>query len=300
MSGAAEPLRFGLIGVDSSHATSFTRLFAGGEVAGGTVVAAWRGPTVTDFPPSRDRNEQLAAEVADLGVPLLNSPEAVAEVSDALLIVSSDQRTHPELVHRLSPSGIPMYVDTRFAPTRDEAVHMLAAAHGNDCLVLAGSPKRFTPEFRTAVAQLDGPPERIELDGPLPEMPHHPFLAWYGVHLVELAVAAYGPGCMLVDASDERVVLTWPGGRVATLRGSHEWHPHTRGTLRSARQSRSFDIEARAGMLRGLLESIVLACRTGTPNVPPAEILTTVSVVEAAARSRETGRPVTVDAEAAR
>jgi predicted dehydrogenase len=296
-SGGVEPLRFGLIGVDSAHSVQFTRMLGdgcSGPVPGGTIVAAWQGPTVEDFPPSRDRNDQLAGEVADLGVPLLASPEDVAETSDALLVVASDARTHPAHLRRLARFGKPVYVDTRFAPTPRAAVEMLEWARGRGCLVLAGSPKRFTSEFTGAVglATAAGGIERIDLDGPLPAQPHHPFLAWYGVHLVDLAVAALGPDCARVDATGDRVVLTWRDGRIATLGGDPEWHPITRGTLGSADGSQEFRIEASAAMLAGLLTGIIASCRAGTPNVPAAEIVATVAIVEAAARSRELGAPV--------
>lgn len=47
-------------------------------------------------------------------------------------------------------------------------------------------------------------------------------------------------------------------------------------------------------MLTGLLTSIVDACRTGTPNVPEAEVRDIVAIVEAAHRSRTSGAPVTL------
>ncbi|MRG60251.1 gfo/Idh/MocA family oxidoreductase [Agromyces sp. CFH 90414] len=294
----AAPVRFGLIGVDSSHSVQFTTMLGDGRtgrVAGGTVVAAWKAPTVEDFPPSRDRNDWLAAELEALGMPLLDSPGAVAEASDALLIVASDVRTHPAHLRRLTRFGKPVFVDTRFAPTRREAVEMLEQATGDGCLVLAGSPKRFTPEFRAALGAAGGV-ERIDLDGPLPEQPHHPFLAWYGVHLVDLAVAAFGPGCETVEATGDRVTATWNDGRVATLRGDAEWTPITRGVIGTAAGEEAFEIEASAEMLAGLLESLISSCRTDTSNVPAAEILATVAIVEAAARSRELGEPVSVTA----
>ncbi|MDR2997882.1 MAG: gfo/Idh/MocA family oxidoreductase [Microbacterium sp.] len=287
-----EPLRFGLIGVDSSHAPSFTRLLGDGvhgAVPGARIAAAWQGPTVSDFPPSRDRNDQFASDLARLGVPFLDDPEGVADICDALLIVSSDQRTHPELLRQVAPAGRPVYIDTRFAATTSEAVDMLALAREYGTLMLAGSPKRFASEFRTALGRLDGPAMRIELDGALPTMPHHPLLAWYGVHLVDLAVAALGPGCTTVDATGDTTVLGWADGRSATLSGSSVWHAHTRGTINGHARAAAFDIEARPAMLHGLLESIVNACRTGVPNVPSAEVLTTVSIVEAAYRSRQSG-----------
>ncbi|PRB41192.1 dehydrogenase [Arthrobacter sp. MYb23] len=295
------PLRFGLIGVDSPHAPSFTRLFGNGidgVVPGGTVTHAWKGEAASDFPLSRDRIDHFADEVRGLGVTLCDSPEEVAEACDALLIVASDSRTHPRYFERVVRFGKPIYVDTRFAPTLAEARNMLAQAQASGALVLAGSPKRFTAEFQAALS--GGRRQSVTLDGPLPTQPGHPGLAWYGVHLVDLAVAALGagPAAVTVDADgpgngsgSTTVTVSWGDGREAHLGGAADWHPFTTGRIDAGSE---FSIEAREEMLVGLLAGIVTSCRTGTPNVPLREILSIVAIVEAANKSLEAGRLVTL------
>ncbi|MBP2268867.1 putative dehydrogenase [Pseudarthrobacter sp. PvP004] len=304
---SAAPIRFGLIGVDSPHAPSFTRLFGNGidgVVPGGTVTHAWKGEASSDFPLSRDRIGSFADEVSGLGVTMCDSPEAVAEACDALLIVSSDARTHPRYFERVVRYGKPIYVDTRFAPTLAEARRMLAQARASGSLVLAGSPKRFTPEFQRALGSATA--RQVWLDGPLPTQPGHPGFAWYGVHLVDLAVAALGSvatrtGKAMVDAEGPgtavrptSVTVRWGDGRVATLSGESEWAPHTLGRIETTEGLATFSIEAGPPMLVGLLEDIVESCRSGRPNVPLPEILSIVAIVEATNRSLETGVPVTV------
>ncbi|TAP44876.1 gfo/Idh/MocA family oxidoreductase [Arthrobacter sp. S39] len=304
------PIRFGLIGVDSPHAPSFTRLFGNGfdgDVPGGVVTHAWKGEPASDFPLSRDRTDSFADEVAGLGVTLCDSPEAVAEACDALLIVSSDARTHPRYFERVVRFGKPVYVDTRFALSLTEATNMLALADECGTLVLAGSPKRFTQEFRTAAAPRVA--RRISLNGPLPTQPGHPGFAWYGVHLVDLAVAALGPlsagaaasGVVVADGGrpgsasrPASVTVSWADGRVAMLGGEAEWSPFTTGRIEAASGAAQFSIEAGPPMLAGLLEGIVESVRTGSPNVPRAEILSIVAIVEAANQSLESGLAVSL------
>lgn len=301
------PIRFGLIGVDSPHAPSFTRLFGNGidgVVPGGTVTHAWKGVAASDFPLSFNRIDSFADEVADLGVIMCDSPEAVAEACDALLIVSADARTHPEYFKRVARFGKPIYVDTRFAPSLAEARTMLAVAGAAGSLVLAGSPKRFTPEFSSVLP--GGSVRSVSLTGPLPTQPGHPGFSWYGVHLVDLAVAALGSvgfssGKVTVDAGGPgsssdltSVTVAWGDGREAKLSGEGRWSPFTRGRIEARVGSIDFSIEAGPPMLVGLLEEIVASCRSGKPNVPLPEILSIVAIVEAANRSLETGLPVTV------
>lgn len=286
-------VRFGLIGVDSSHALQFTRLFADGRVPGGSVVAAWQGPTAADFPPSRNRNDANAAALSAAGVDLLDSPAAVAEAADALLLVSSDARTRRAQFTRIVEFGTPVYVDTRFAATPEDAAAMLRLAEESGCLVLSGSPKRFTPAFRAAVSASDGITSAA-LTGPLVVQPGHPGLSWYGVHLVDLAVAALGPDCVAVEPRSDDLLLTWADGRTATLDGPAEWNPWTRGRLHTPHAVRDFEIEADEDMLTGLLESIVSSCRSGEPNITPADVLAITRIVAAGNEALATGSPVAV------
>lgn len=296
-SGTSAPVRFGLIGVDSSHALQFTRLLGDdrtGRVRDGTVVSAWQGPTSADFPPSRDRNEPNARALAESGVALLDSPEAVADASDALLLVSSDVRTRHEQFARIASFGKPVYVDTRFAADPDDARRMLRQADDAGCLVLSGSPKRFTPAFRALpTAEV----ESIELRGPLVVQPGHPGLAWYGVHLVDLAVATFGPACALIEPLGSGVRLQWPDGRTATLSGPADWDPWTRGRAQTPAGAVEFEIESSEDMLIGLLESVVRSCRSGRPNIDPAEILAISDIVSEGSAALSSRSPIALTTE---
>ncbi|GAA3129605.1 hypothetical protein JOF29_007267 [Kribbella aluminosa] len=273
------PVRFGLVGTDSPHAISFTKLLAAGTVDGGQVAGAWSAEPREDFPLS-SRGAPNSQTLAELGVPLLDTPEQVAELSDVILIVEADARTHADLFHRVAHFGKPVYVDTRFAMTSAEARGMLDAAAG--ALVLAGSPKRFTHEFQRSLRS--EPVLTADLSGPLPTQPGHPGLSWYGVHLVDLAVAALGPGCETVGLDDGVLTLTWPDDRQARLSGPAEWEPVTAGRLRFATGEESFEIVAGEPMLTGLLTALIAAGRNHRPTVPTTEILDIVAIVEAGNR----------------
>ncbi|AKU16917.1 dehydrogenase [Luteipulveratus mongoliensis] len=294
---AGRPLRFGLIGVDSPHAPQFTRLLGDGlhgEVAGARITHAWKGEPAADFPLGLDRVDAFADEVALLGVQLCTTPEEVADAVDALLVVAADARTHPAYFERVAPTGKPVYVDTRFALTTQAAKRMLATARVHGCTPLAGSPKRFAPEFVQVLG--DTPISRLVLDGPLPTQPGHPDLSWYGFHLADLAVATLGPDPVLVDApAGGSVTVTWADGRTAHIDGEPTWSPVTTGTLhRAAGASSEFALTAGQSMLTGLLANLVDSCRNGVPNVSEAEILATVAIVEGPHVSRTTGAPAVI------
>ena len=305
MSAGSAPIRFGLIGVDSPHAPSFTSLFGDGidgAVPGGTVTHAWKGEAAADFPLSFERIDGFEQQVIDLGVSMCASPEEVAQVCDALLIVASDTRTHRAYFDRVVGFGKPIYVDTRFATTLDDARSMLAAAQASGALVLAGSPKRFTPEFASAVAA--GPAERSfthrSVADPARDTPAWPGTAstWWIWPLQRWAPTPIWPG-----PSSSRVEMRPAGalaspsgvdGRVTDLGGEDQWSAFTAGVLERADGNAEFSIEAGPPMLVGLLEGLVASCLGGTPNVPPADILGIVAIVQAANQSLDTGRPVSL------
>ncbi|PSL06010.1 putative dehydrogenase [Haloactinopolyspora alba] len=300
--GNGRPVRFGLVGLDSPHAPAFTRLLNGdgeapGVVPGGRVVSAWPGTASEDFPLSRDRLEGFTESVRSLEVPVEPALDDVADRSDALLILAVDARTHPDYFLRCARFGKPVYVDTRFALSVAEARAMLDEAQRYGAIPLAGSPKRFSDAFLHAVDgdRADG----IDVSGPLPMQPTHPGLFWYGVHMVDVVVAAMGTGCAEVRTfaagPDELYVATWADGRTATIRGRKAWLPHTRGVVHRGTESTTFSIQANDLMFTGLLRAIIEACRSGTPTVAPEEIEHTVAVTAAANRSRALCEPVPLD-----
>lgn len=249
-----------------------------------------------DFPLSRDRLDSFTETVGALGVPITATLEEVAEHSDVLLVVAVDARRHADLFCRCARFGKPVYVDTRFAVSVHEVRTMLAEARRWDVLPLAGSPKRFSAAFGAALS--GGKAGGIDVSGPMPRQPTQPGLFWYGIHLVDLVVAAMGTGCTEVravaDGPDELVVATWQDGRTATIRGNQEWRPDTRGVVHDGAASTEFAIHAEEQMLTGLLDAIVASCRSGDPMVPPEEIEHVVAVTAAANLSREQHRPVRV------
>lgn len=302
MTSSAHQVKFGLIGLDSPHAAAFTRLLNGSGdqspvVPGGKVVAAWPGEVARDFPLSRDRLGPITESVRSLGVPIETSIDGVAYQCDALLVLAVDARRHPDYFMRCVPFGMPVYVDTRFALSPAEASAMLTEAKRQGALPLAGSPKRFSVDFVRAVGTDRA--DAIDVSGPMPMQPTQPGLFWYGIHMVDLVMAAMGTGCVEVlvrgGGPSELVVATWGDGRTATIRGRSEWRPVTHGMVHRGSISTAFAVHTSDLMFAGLLRAIVDACRAGLPMIPPDEIEHVVAVTAAANQSRDEQRAVRVE-----
>src|SRR5689334_16647987 len=127
-----DPIRIGLLGLDMSHAPEFTRRINDPahpeHVPGARVTAAWPGGSL-DFELSHTRVEKFTAEVRDrYNVAILESPEAVAEHVDVILITAADGRAHRPLFDRIAPFGKPAFIEKPVATTTVDAAAIFARA----------------------------------------------------------------------------------------------------------------------------------------------------------------------------
>ena len=124
----ADPLRIGVIGVDTSHAEQFTMRLNDpanpNHVPGGRVVAAY--PVGSgDLPESVGRLPEFTATLKDkYGVKMVEGiPQLCAEV-DAVMVLSLDGRPHLEQAKEVMTFGKPLFVDKPVAATLNEVVEM--------------------------------------------------------------------------------------------------------------------------------------------------------------------------------
>src|SRR5437763_1514421 len=110
-----DELKIGLIGLDTSHSTAFTKCLNDPKnpehVAGGKVVAAFPGGS-KDFELSWSRVAGYEKQLReDFSVKIMNSPEAVAEAVDLVFIISCDGRVHREHFEKTVQFKRPTFID---------------------------------------------------------------------------------------------------------------------------------------------------------------------------------------------
>ena len=118
-------MKIGIIGLDTSHVSAFTKFLNGTEGEGATsdarVAVAFPGGS-PDMAASRDRVAGFTAELRDTyGVSMVDSPEAVAGACDAILLCSVDGRVHRDQFSRIAGAGKPIFIDKPFASTVSDA-----------------------------------------------------------------------------------------------------------------------------------------------------------------------------------
>jgi predicted dehydrogenase len=296
---AAEPIKVGIIGLDTSHVTAFTKEFndpkAKPDLAGFRVVAAYP-PGSKDIPSSVRRVPGYINDVKKLGVEIVDSIDELLKRVDCVLLESNDGRPHADQVLPVLKAGKPVFIDKPVAGSLVDAVRIYDAAEYFKVPVFSSSSLRYAEGTQALRAGKAGPVLGADAYGPCELESHHPDFFWYGIHGVETLYTVMGTGCQTVvriHTPDEDVAVgTWANGRLGTFRGLRSGKSGYGGTV--------FGKDATApiggtGGYRPLVVKIAEFFRTRTPPVDPKETLELYAFMEAADESKRQGsKPVSL------
>lgn len=219
----AEPLRAGIIGCDTSHVTAFTALLNDEKSQLGVrVTAAFPGGS-PDLATSRDRVDGYVKELADSGVTIVDSIEALVAQCDVILLESVDGRVHLEQF-RQAAVGKPVFIDKPAAASLADVQEIFSIADRTHTPAFTSSALRFCDQVRELKADKSlGDLFGAETSTPYHKDPTHPDFFWYAIHGVESLFALMGSGCESVSCveSDTAAIITgrWHDGRLGVVRG---------------------------------------------------------------------------------
>ena len=292
-----QPLRVGIVGLDTSHVVAFTRIFNDPSdpehVPGVRVVAAFKGGS-PDVEASRTRVDGFTAELRDKWkVRIVDDIPTLCNMVDGVLLESVDGRAHLEQVKLVFAAGKRVYIDKPLAASYKDASEIARLATEAGVPWFSSSDLRFWEETQRlkSPAGFAGHILGYSVYGPSPTEPHHPDLAWYGIHAVEMLYALMGRGCESVSRTstpgEDVVTGRWSDGRLGVVRGFRNGLRDygitlfsDKGVLRS---------EPRPDVYGPLLVEIAKFFRTGTPPVEPEETLEIIAFIEAADISKSRG-----------
>ena len=296
----AQELRIGIIGLDTSHVTAFTKLIndttAVNHVSGGKVVAAYRGGS-DDIASSYERLDKFTDELkVGYGVEIVDTIKALCERVDAVLLESVDGRPHLEQVKPVIAAGLPVFIDKPMAGSLSDVIATFDLAKRNDVPCFSSSSYRYYDSMWALLDEDVGDIRGAISYGPAHIEPTHPDLFWYGVHPVEALFTVLGTGCESVvrthTENTDVVTGIWSGGRVGTLRGlRNQKTPHqviVFGTKAVATQKGGGDYA-------NLVREIMTFFKTKKPPIAPEETIELFAFMEAADESkRRGGVPVSI------
>jgi len=300
VSTAAE-IRVGMVGLDTSHATAFTKLMndstAKGYTPGTKVVAAVKGGS-RDIPSSWDRVEGYTQElIQTYGVEMVPTVEELCRKVDAVMIESVDGRPHLEQARPAFQAGKKLFIDKPLAGSLRDAIEIYRLGKRTRVPWFTSSSYRFYLSMADVRKANIGAIRSAISYGPSHKEPHHPDFYWYGIHPAEALYTILGRGCEVVtrSATEETDVVTgtWSEGRTGVLVGLRTGAtPHkviVFGRQGVAEQKGSGDYAP-------LVAEIVKFFQTGVPPIPPEETIELMAFMEAADESkRQGGRPVKME-----
>jgi len=284
--------RIGIIGLDTSHVTEFTKFINDpAKNYGCKVVAGYPGGS-PDIPSSANRVEKFTEELRDkYGVQIVDSIEELCQKVDGVLLESVDGRPHLKQAKPVIAAKKPLFIDKPMAGNLADVIEIFRLAEENNVPCWSSSSLRYFPAVVEA-GQKDEIGEVLGCDvySPCSLEEHHPDLYWYGVHGVEMLFTVMGPGCQSVrrvqTPGSEFVVGTWQDGRIGTYRG-----------LRTGKSDYGLTIFGTKSIIEGgkyggyepLVDEIIKFFKTGKVPVPQEETIEIFAFMSAADESKAKG-----------
>ncbi|WP_077618125.1 Gfo/Idh/MocA family protein [Bacillus sinesaloumensis] len=296
-------LKIGIIGLDTSHASAFTKLLNDPTnpfyIKGGEVTVAYPVGS-SDFELSYSRIGGITKEVQQYGVQLVHTIDEVAEQSDAILLESVDGRVHLEQVSKLVEYRKPIFVDKPFALSSSEAIQMVNLSEKYGTPIMSSSALRFAEEVKQALSIHDkGAIIGVDCFGPMEMVNTQPGYFWYGIHTIEMLFTILGKGAQHVTSistnDSDLIVSQWQDGRIGTARGNRRGNGEFGATIHFEKGNHLVSISNHTKpFYASLLEEIMLFFEGGSSGVPLHETVEIIQFIEAANKSRDTGERVYV------
>ncbi len=281
--------RIGIIGLDTSHVTAFTKFINNpAKDYGCKVVAGYPGGS-PDIPSSANRVDKYTEELRDkYGVEIVDSIEELCRKVDGILLESVDGRPHLRQAKPVIAAKKPLFIDKPMAGNLADVLEIFRLAEENNVPCWSSSSLRYSPGIvemkkTNSVGDILG----CDAYSPCSLEEHHPDLYWYGVHGVEILFAVMGTGCQSVRRVQtpdyEFVVGFWEGGRIGTYRGlrkgRHDYGATVFGT-------KSIIQAGKYGGYEPLVDEIIKFFKTGKVPVPQAETIEIFAFMSAADESK--------------
>ncbi len=284
----AKEIRIGLIGLDTSHVTAFTKIIndpkAEGPLANARVTAAFRGGSA-DIPSSSERIDKFTDTLTQqYGVKLYPTIAELCKNVDAIMLESVDGRPKVRQAIPVIDAGLPLYIDKPMAGSLADVLFIFDYAKKKGVPIFSSSSLRYGKATQAARAGALGKIMHAETFSPASTEVRHPDLFWYGVHGCESLFTVMGPGCETVQRRSTadgkiEVIGKWKGGRTGIFREGKSYGGHAKGTKG----------EGEVGKYDGYAPLVVEAVRmfqTGNVPVDPQETIEVFAFMEAADESK--------------
>jgi len=296
--------RIGIIGLDTSHATTFAAMFNGKDADPEfsdflvTVAYPWGSKTISE---GYTRVPMFTERIEELGIKIADSIDELLQEVDFVMLETQDGHLKVEQALKVFKAGKPVFMDKPMAANLAGLclIYELAAKYGTP--VYSTSSFRYIAPVTEVLSGRRGRVLGADCFGPCKEEPLHPPLYWYGIHGVEMLFSVMGTGCETVTRSHtedtDLIVGVWKDSRIGTFRGMRihgEHYYHFGGFAYCERGPVKLDNYSDYGY-PGLMKEMIHFFDTGVVPVAPETTIEVYAFMDAAALSSKTGKPVKID-----
>ncbi len=296
-SAEKKTIRVGMIGLDTSHATAFTKILHDPKNDYEARVVAAVAQSSPDIESSYSRVDKFVKTLTETyGVKMYKTIEEMLPEVDVIMIESVDGRPHLAQATPGIKAGKPTFIDKPVAASLEDtlAIYDLAKEHGTP--VWSCSNLRYNGGVVKAATADVGEVSAVLSYGPASLEKGHLDLAWYGIHATEALFTVIGTGCESVTRTHTEgtdvVTGIWEGGKVGTLMGLRASKTAYGVTVFG---SKAVVTEAAGGGYPELMAEMMKFFRTGEVPVTAEETIEIFAFLAAADESkRRGGTPVTL------
>ena len=296
--------RIGIIGLDTSHATTFATMLndkdANPEFADFRVTSAypWGSRTIEE---GYSRIPMFTEKIKSLGIKIADSIDELLQEVDYVMLETQDGHLHVEQALAVFKAGKPVFIDKPMAANLADVCLIYDLAAKYNIPVYTTSSFRYIDPVLEVSSGKKGRVLGADCYGPCKEEPSHESLYWYGIHGVEMLFTIMGTGCETVirthTKDTDMAVGTWKDSRVGSYRGmriGNEHYYHFGGSAFCEKGPVRLDNYAGFGY-PGLMKEMLNFFRTGIVPVKPETTIEVYAFMEASTLSYKTGKPVKID-----
>ncbi len=288
---AQDVIKIGIIGLDTSHATTFTELLNGDSdnkfVKEFEVVAAYPYGSKT-IRSSYERIPGYTEELRKLGVEITSSIAELLGRVDCVMLETNDGRIHLDQAMEVFKSGKICYIDKPLGATLGQAIAIYEMAEKYNIPIFSSSALRYSPQNQRLRNGEFGKIMGADCYSPHKVEPTHPDFGFYGIHGVETLYTLMGTGCESVSRMSSKdvdvVAGRWKDGRIGTFRGIKEGPAIYGGIAYTSKGAIA------AGGYEGykvLLDQILAFFKTGVSPVSREETIEIFTFMKASNMSKE-------------
>lgn len=286
-------VKIGIIGLDTSHSTAFTKFLNGPEKKEEfkefRIVAAYPYGSKT-IKTSYDRIPGYIDQVKGMGVEITSSITELLDKVDCVMLETNDGNLHLEQAYEVFKAGKVVFIDKPIGANLAQAIAIFQLAKQYNVPVFSSSALRYTTQSQKLRNGELGKVLGADCYSPAHLEPSHADLAWYGIHATEALFTVMGTGCVSVNRMSSEgtdvVVGLWNDGRIGTVRGARTGKAPYGGNAATDQGVVS------TGVYEGyeaLLKEILKFFKTRIPPVTEKETLEIFTFIEAADISKSKG-----------